>query len=299
MRSGSVTMPMNNITSVAESQIHAAALDDIVKSLSIPPQPVILQQMQAEMGNADPDVRKAAHIVSQDVGLTVAVLKTVNSPLYGLLRKAETVEQAVGLIGLKSLSSLVTAVSLRNAMRGDSAALARFYDSSSKRAYALGRLAKEAKRIDVPHAQMFGLFCDVAIPLLMARFPGYADTLKIAEQDAQRNLCAIEHAAHHTDHALIGALMAKTWGLPKNVCLAIRLHHDYQIFLDPKMPREICTMVALGLVADAAIHRYAGGSPSVEWAKGGDYVAGALVLAPEEVEEWIVQLLEDFTSGVE
>jgi HD-like signal output (HDOD) protein len=233
------------------------------------------------------------------VGLTVAVLKTVNSPLYGLSRKAESVEQAVNLIGIKQLSGLVTAIALRTAMRGGSETLSNFYDLSSKRAYALARLAKQLKNVDPQQAQTFGLFCDVAIPLLIARFPTYLDTLALAHTEMERSFTEVEHANHHTDHALIGAIMAKSWGLPHNISLAIRLHHDYAIFLDPKVPRDIGAMVAMGLLAEVAIHRHSGLGLSAEWAKGGDYVAGALVLAPTDIEELLDQLVEDFTSGVD
>jgi len=292
-------MQLKKITTLAEAEIAAAALNDIVSSLAIPPQPVVVQQMQTEMGKPDPDVRKAAHIVSQDIGLTVAVLKAVNSPLFGLSRKVESVEEAVSLIGLRALSNLVTAVALRTAMAGDADTLAHFFDTSGKRAFAMARLARELPGVTAPHAQTFGLFCDVAIPLLLRRFPNYRETLQRAETDPTQGFTEIEHRAHHTDHALIGALVAKTWGLPQNVCLAIRLHHDYKIFLDAKVPREICTLVALGLIADAAINRYAGGNRSTEWQKGGDYVAGALVLSPEEIEEWVAQLHADFAAGIE
>ncbi len=274
-------------------------MDDIVKSLSIPPRPMVVQQIQTEMGKADPDVRKAAHIVSQDVGLTVAVLKTVNSPRYGLSRKAESVDQAVNLIGLKQLSALVTAIALRSALGGNSESLADFYDQSSKRSFALTRMARQLKNVDVQHAQTFGLFCDVAIPLLITRFPTYLDTLALAQSETARNFTDIEHAYHRTDHALIGAIMARSWGLPHNVSLAIRLHHDYAIFLDPKVPREICALVAMGLLAEVAIHRHAMRDVSPEWAKGGDYVAGALVLAQSDMEELVNQLLEDFAAGVD
>jgi len=292
-------MHLKKITTLAEAEIAAAALDDIVSSLAIPPQPIVVQQMQTEMGKPDPDVRKAAQIVSQDIGLTVAVLKAVNSPLFGLSRKVESVDAAVNLIGLRALSNLVTAVSLRTALPGEADALANFFDTSGKRAFAMARLARELPGIDAPHAQTFGLFCDVAIPLLLRRFSHYRETLQHAETDTTQSFTEIEHRAHHTDHALIGALVAKTWGLPQNVCLAIRLHHDYKIFLDAKVPREICTLVALGLVAEAAIKRYAGEHRSAEWAKGGDFVAGALVLSPDEIEEWVAQLHADFAAGIE
>jgi HD-like signal output (HDOD) protein len=292
-------MHLKKITTQAEAEIAAAALDDIVSSLAIPPQPAVVQQMQTEMGKPEPDVRKAAQIVSQDIGLTVAVLKAVNSPLFGLSRKVESVDAAVNMIGMRALSNLVTAVSLRTTLVGEADSLAHFFDMSSKRAFALARLARELPGVDAPHAQTFGLFCDVAIPLLLRRFPNYRDTLQQAETDPTHSFTEIEHQAHHTDHALIGALVAKTWGLPKNVCLAIRLHHDYKIFLDAKVPREICTLIALGLIADAAIKRYAGNHPSTEWGKGGDFVAGALVLSPDEIEEWVVQLHADFAAGIE
>ena len=232
-------MPSKKITAFAQSEIAAAALDDIIKSLAIPPQPIVVQQMQTEMGKQEPDVRKAAQIVSQDVGLTVAVLKAVNSPLYGLDRKLESVDQAVGLIGLRQLSNLVTAISMRISLTGNAGVLANFFDTSSKRAYAMARMAREMPGIDAPDAQTFGLFCDVAIPLLAKRFPGYADTLVQAAKEKHLTFSEVEHRAHHTDHALIGALMAKTWGLRENVSLAIRLHHDYRIFLTPRYPGNL------------------------------------------------------------
>jgi hypothetical protein len=38
---------------------------------------------------------------------------------------------------------------------------------------------------------------------------------------------------------------------------------------------------------------------TVEWFKGGDYVPGALVLSPVEVEDWIEQLIEEFAAGID
>lgn len=292
-------MPVAVSAEEAQKQLAGSEVDAVLKSVAIPPRPIVVEQMQAELAKDEPDMRRAAHIVSQDVGLTIAVLKTVNSPLYGLSRRAESVEQAVGLIGLRSLTTLVTALAVRSLLKGDSQMLARFYDTSSKRAYAMSRMAKVTKTVDVGLAQTFGLFCDVGIPLLRNRFPDYVETLKVANTDTERSFTAVEQAAHNTDHALIGAMMAKSWSLPEPVCLAIRLHHDYAVFLDPKVPREVSRLIALGLVAEVAIQRFARLHSTVEWTKGGDYVAGALVLAPLEVEEWIEQLIEEFANGIE
>ena len=283
----------------AEDQLNSSAMQETIRGIAIPPRPVVVQQMQTELGKEEPDLRRAAQIVSQDIGLTVAVLKVVNSPMFGLSRKADSVEQAVGLIGLRQLSILVTALSMRNLLKGDTQMLSRFYDTSAKRSYAMTRMAKVTKAVDVGLAQTFGLFCDVGIPLLISRFPHYIDTLKVANMDPERSFTRIEQDAHNTDHALIGAMMVKSWELPNTVALAIRLHHDYQVFLDPKVPRDVSRLIALGLVAEVAIQRFARLHSTVEWFKGGDFVAGALVLSPAEVEEWIEQIIEEFAAGID
>ena len=283
----------------AESQLNPAAMQETIGRMVIPPRPMVVQQIQTEMGKAEPDLRRISQIVSQDIGLTVAVLKVVNSPLYALSRKAETVDQAVGLIGLRQMSLLVTAVSMRNALPSGTPGLTRFYDTASKRSYAMARIARTTRLVDMGLAQMFGLFCDVGIPLLMGRFPHYLDTLKLANIDTEQSFTSIEQAAHHTDHALIGAMMVKSWDLPHVLATAIRLHHDYAIFLDSKVPQEVTRLIAMSLVAEMAIQRFGRLHSNVEWFKGGDYVPGALVMAPGEVEEWIEQLVEDFATGVE
>ncbi|NVO05816.1 MAG: HDOD domain-containing protein [Rhodoferax sp.] len=197
-------MNANTTPDASRNPTSAAEMEEVAKHIGIPPRPVVVQQLQTELGKADPDLQKAAHIVGLDVALTVTVLKVVNSPLYGLSRRAESIEQAVMYIGLKQLSILVTALSVRSVLKGDAQALARFYDTSSKRAYAMSRMAKATRTVDVGLAQSFGLFCDVGIPLLRNKFPNYTETLQIANLDVERSFTEIEQAAHNTDHALIG-----------------------------------------------------------------------------------------------
>jgi HD-like signal output (HDOD) protein len=288
------------ITAVdAASQLESTALAGLIKDIPIPPRPLVVQQMQEEMALAEPDMRRMAQIVGRDVGLTVAVLKTVNSQLYGLSRRAESVEQAVGLIGLKQLGLLVTALSMRSLLKGDAKTLGRFYDTASRRAQGMARIAKVTGVVDATLAQTFGLFCDVGIPLLMSRFPTYTQTLGVANTDTQRSFTAVEQAAHSTDHALIGALMVRAWSLPPSVALAIRLHHDYEVFLDPKVPPDVARIISLNILVEEAIQRYAQMHDTAEWIKGGDYVASTLAMPPAEVEEWIEQLIDMYGAGLE
>lgn len=282
----------------AELQISSSEIDSLVKTIVIPPRPKTLVDIQAEMGREDPDFGRVASMISTDVALSAAVLRIVNSPAYGLRRQCESVEQSLSILGFKQLNIIVTGLVLRKVLRTDGPQLTRFWDVSGKRSHAMQRLARNLGGVEADLAQSFGLFCDVGIPLLMHRFPNYGSTLKACNEEMQRSFTEVEQAQHHTDHALFGALMARSWGLSKNLCLAIRLHHDYAIFQDLQVPEAISRLIAMGLVAEFAIQRFANLNSSAEWGKGGDQAAGFLMLNEQDLEDQIEQLIEDFGIGL-
>jgi HD-like signal output (HDOD) protein len=280
-----------------ELQLAEPRSDAVVRSIGIPPRPAVLLALQEEIAEPSPDLRSIARLVAGDVALTAALLRAVNSPALGLERPCGTFAQAVGTLGIKPLGALITDLLVRRELRTDGLQLTRFWDVSAKRSYALARLSRNLGEVPPDMGQSFGLFCDVGIPLLMQRFPDYGKTLRVCNDEPERSFTAIEHEHHQADHALIGGMMARSWGVSKTVCLAIRLHHDYSIFQNPDIPHDICQLVAMGLLAELAIQRFAGLNHSSEWDKGGDLAMGSLMLTDQEVEDWIDKLLEDFSSG--
>lgn len=284
----------------APSQLADAEVDALVRSMGIPPRPATLIDLQAEIAKEDPDFQRVTRLVASDVALTAAMLRIVNSPAYGLTRQCDTVDQAVRMIGLKQIAAIVTGVMLRKVLRTDGPQLTRFWDVSGKRSFALSRLAVElgGATVNVDLAQSFGLFCDVGIPLLMQRFPDYGQTLKACNDEKVRSFTEGEQERHQTDHAHIGSVMARSWGISRTVCQAIRLHHDYSVFQEASTPEPVCRLIAMGLIAELAIQRFARLNDSTEWDKGGQAAMGALVLSDADVEDWIERLLERFALGV-
>lgn len=274
-----------------------AAAAEVLKGIVIPSCPAVLMDLRAEIASDDPDTRKISRLVSADVALSVAVLRTVNSPYYALNRKVESIDQAVSMIGLRQVSTLVTSILLRQSLEGKGMNLVRFWDVSNKRSYAMMTMARRLKCVDPELAQSFGLFCDIGIPLLMQRFPDYGMTLKMANEEETLLFTDVESQRHGADHAHIGALMARAWGLSDTLCAAIRLHHDYTLFDDTKIPTQVAKLVAMCLVAELAIQRFARLNSSVEWNKGGDRATGNLMLSDQDLEDWIDLLGEGFAKA--
>ena len=273
-----------------------AQTDELVRSIGIPPCPAALTAVQREIGKDDPDFGHVARLVGGDVALTASLLRIVNSPAYALQRKCATVEQAISMLGLKQVGVMVTDLMLRKVLRTDGPQLTRFWDVSSKRSLAMRSLARGLRGVEVDIAQSFGLFCDVGIALLMQRFANYLQVLRDCNDELVLSFTEVESAQLKTDHALIGGLMARSWGLSRDVSDAIRVHHDYTIFKDARTAEPVARLVAMGLLAEVAIQRFARLNSSSEWNKGGDHVAATLMLSDQDIEDWIEQLQGEFAA---
>lgn len=272
---------------------------DVLQGMVIPPRPAVLADLQMELQSEEPDMRRVARLAMADVALTAALLKTVNSAAFALPRKVESVDQALSMMGLKRVVAVITTIVLKRAVRTDGPNLTRFWDVASKRSFALSRLARKVGGVDVDLGQVFGLFCDVGIPMLMQRFPDYAATLKRCDQEDLLPFTEIERQSHGTDHAFIGAIMAKSWGISPIVVQAIRHSHDPKVFQDPNMQPASIRLIAFNLIAELSIQRFNGLHHSNEWNKAGDGAIGALMFSEEDVEEWIETLTEAYADGLD
>lgn len=266
--------------------------------VGIPACPAILEALRRQVACDDPDFHLIGRIIATDVALTAVLLRTVNSAAFGLSRKVGSVDQALSMIGARQLLVLVTRLVVRQALNAEGPRFTRFWDVSAKRSHALLRMARTLRCVDAGVAQTFGLFCDVGIVLLMQRFPAYGDTLRACNAEALRPYTEIERDTHKTDHAFVGSIMARTWGADAEICEAIRRHHDYAIFVDAATSETVTRLSAMTLLADLAIQRYAGLNASCEWEKGGQSVAGALVLSQDDLEQWVESLVDDFAAGL-
>ncbi|WP_285614263.1 HDOD domain-containing protein [Hydrogenophilus thermoluteolus] len=117
-------MPSLNASEKAQER---SATDPLLANIPIPPRPQILTAIEQELQRKHPSMRTIADLVAQDLALSAAVLKTVNSPAYGIARPLESIRQAVTLLGVETLVTLVTAIALRNQIPKP---MPRFWDNS-------------------------------------------------------------------------------------------------------------------------------------------------------------------------
>jgi putative nucleotidyltransferase with HDIG domain len=187
----------------------------------------------------DPSVSAAAigRVVSTDQALTARVLRLANSAFYGVSRRIGTVQEAVVVLGFRTIKTLTLAASLYPALSGEvrGYALERgdLWRHSIACAVGAQALAKEmgstAPRVGPvtpDEAFVAGLLHDIGKMVLSVHLKEYfGQTRDRALADNVPFLLA-ERAILGIDHAQAGAAMAERWNLPAALVDAIACHHD-------------------------------------------------------------------------
>ncbi len=210
-------------------ELSSEQIQQALQGISVPPQPQIMVDLQMEQYMPDPDLEVIARLISQDPGLSGALLKIVNSSYYGLSNKIASIQRAVNLLGSRSIINLINALSIKGEMSDDTiVTLNRFWDTAQDVAMTCLTLAKRTGAQAVDEAYALGLFHDCGVPLMLKRFPNYMSVLEQAYANAGPDCRVVdtENNAFNTNHAVVGYYTAKSWRLPEHVTDAIANHHN-------------------------------------------------------------------------
>jgi HD-like signal output (HDOD) protein len=280
-----------------DRELDIARGEGAVRDITIPPCPELLSELRQQVNQADPEPAEIARIASSDVAMAAALMRFVNSPLYTRSRPAQTVQQAIAMLGVGPAMHLLTGFLTRNSFPVQSALLEHFWESSTRRALAMAHIARQLYSVDADLAHTFGLFCHVGLPIMLQGVRGYAGTLTEALARQDRSFTDTENAAHRTDHAVVGAIVARTWRLPVTLTSAVRLHHDFTVLGDHGIPAEVRTLVAAGLVAEYLVQQFEQMDEPKEWRVYGPACLRHLQVNAQELAHWADALLPAFGSA--
>ncbi len=263
-------------------------LENSLRDVGIPPRPAILDRIAGEMHKDEPDFKRLSAIICADVSLSASLIKTTNSPFFGFRSRVRSVSEALMVLGLDVASRAIAGIILRKVLP-DAPHLERFWDASARIARLSGWLALHLAngKLRPDDAYTFGLFRDCGIPILLKRFPGYAGVLSEANADDQRSFTAVEDAHLPTNHAMVGCLLAQSWWLPDETCLAIRHHHDVAVIGIPATSPLLSSphLIAIAQLAEHLVQRYSGLSHTSEWPKLGAACLRLLDLSEAGIED--------------
>ena len=279
-----------------DQHIQQARVHPAVRAIVIPPCPESLLRLQQIMAAPELDSTALDQLASSDVAMAAALMRLANSPLYALPQPVQTVGMALTVLGLQPAVELLSAFITRNALQVRSPLLEHFWESSQRRAIACEHIGRQLYSLDPGLGYSFGLFCHVGMPVLVKAVRGYGSTVTEALARKDRTFTQTENANHRTDHAVMGAIVARTWHLPGDVAQAIWLHHDFVCLQDERFSPTVRHLVALGLLADFLVNQHDGLSPTREWHEHGEACMGHLAVSQGELDHWIDELHPAFEA---
>ena len=196
--------------------------------IELPTFPGVTMAALEKARDDDSSVTELADVLAQDPGLTVKIIRTVNSAAFGARSKVRNIHHAVSLLGRNEIESMLISVAVRGALPGASAPgfdPARFWETAALRASAARALAA---RVDPSHASesfTAALLQDMAVPLLAHQLGDRYTSVLMEWHEGTCDLAFLEQQAFGWDHATLGGWMSERWQFPADLTEAIRAHH--------------------------------------------------------------------------
>ena len=223
-------------------------------NIDIPAQPDALAKLSMLLGDDSVNLQAVSALISADMALAAAVLKAVNSSLYGLRGRVQTVQQAITHLGTREVASVTFAMGLR-AVFPAAPELEPLWERASVRGLLMGRIGT-ALNVDPWAAHSAGLFEECGKAVLF-RHASERYRVLLAQAADDEELLMLEYAEFGVSHDALGASLCESWGLAAPAVASVRYHVlvNSTRELPMQLPRRaICALSALAyaLMTDPA-----------------------------------------------
>lgn len=198
----------------------------IVRKACVPQVPDVVLTLRKELTHAEPRIKVAAMLISQDPALTGQILKMVNSPMFSSVNKISNIQQASMMLGISRLVNLVTVEAIQR-LHGAAEGTARsVWETIMEQARATVAVAERVPEVSVDEAYLFGIMHDVGSLVFSDLIPDYGTVWSLHNLSSPSSLTEYEREMVGVDHPTVGFLLAGNWHLPESVALAIYHHHS-------------------------------------------------------------------------
>ncbi|MBP7737282.1 MAG: HDOD domain-containing protein [Spirochaetes bacterium] len=206
------------------SEIGNRILDD-VKTLPTFPENIL--ELRSLCNNPDTSIEALSDKISLDPSLAADVLRLSNSAGFITGKRINKIGEAIMVIGMKNLESLLVASASRKILDKRYRKFEQVWDHCNKTAYYARRIALEngcGKLADTVF--IAGLLHDIGkIVLLSTDLPLVEQISDIVRNRKIRTTTILEEIYIGMSHSTIGSLIAEKWNFPDELVESIRYHH--------------------------------------------------------------------------
>lgn len=215
----------------------------------LPPLPAIVMDLIASLGSDSMSSDLVAQKLSRDPGLSAKTLRIANSPFFGMARQIASIPDALTILGLRAVRTLILAAGMVDTFKQMERAGFEFkpFWRHAMGAGLCGQLLARELHMDDGIGFTIGLLHDVGRLALASSFPDlYVNALSYQRQMDLLLIDAEDHVLG-VNHAQVGALLLERWSFSPVIVEAVANHHHPAMHHGPGL-------VGLAHMADAFSH---------------------------------------------
>jgi HD-like signal output (HDOD) protein len=199
----------------------------VLGTSDLPTFPAVVLRTLEVLRQPESSAADVASALAGDPGLTVRLLRLVNSAGFNPSRPVNSVHQAVAVAGYGAIESMVLSVGVTRALPSapiDGYDHARFWRAASRRATVARAFAAELHPPTASLSFTAGLLQDMAVPLLAAAREDYRPVLEEWHGGGD-DLHRLEQESFDWTHCRVATWLCDHWELPPSLAEAISGHH--------------------------------------------------------------------------
>ncbi len=208
----------------------ALTIDEIIeKTTDLPSIPEAALSVVRMANDVHATASAIADRIAHDQSLTARVLRLSNSAYYGLPRQITNLQDAVVLLGMKTVRHLALVAStfpwLTQARKGYALGPHALWEHSIAVSIGSQLLAGRTRGVNTDEAFTGGLLHDIGKVVLSMWLEDKISGLVSRSIQEHLPFDQIERETLGFDHAEVGAYLAERWNLPDGLTHSIRYHH--------------------------------------------------------------------------
>jgi putative nucleotidyltransferase with HDIG domain len=228
--------------------------------VDLPPMPMVALKVMHLVDDPTTNTLELARTIAADQAITFKVLQLANSSYYGYRRQIMTLTQAIAVLGVRTIRSLVLLYSIPASLKrgGRTGPQEKaLWEHSVGTALTARLLAQKAGNTDPEMAFVAGLLHDLGKSILLFKEP---DEMSRVLYDAWPPGGTIEtddeKKSFGFDHAEVGARVLEEWTFPVPYVEAARRHHQ------PEFSGDYAWETRLVAAANRISHHLGLGAPA-------------------------------------
>jgi len=244
------------------------ALDKMIHEIKdLTPMPTVASRLLEMVEDPDSSMADIAQLIQYDPVMTVDILKICNSAYIGLKRPAESIKDAVNMLGTDQIIELALVKSSAQVLSGDRKGYGLEQGDMWRYSVYSAVIAKQvAVRLGLKNKSTIftaALIKDIGKIILEKYVSKDFQKINALVKDSGYSFREAEKKVIGIDHAEMGALIAKIWKFSPRMIKLIHHHHlrDESMIDDREIAAVyladcICMMMGNGVGSDGLSYRF-------------------------------------------